>query len=213
MTYVDCRGPAANCAAGASVTRAMARRLWQGDHVPPPSVINAVKTAAAGLSGRIGRVESDGSFEHPAFVDLIRQALPSPLSHYLRPRLEWYGCRGAFFHNDAHYDGVLFGVWCVMGPPREVVFPRIQARLPASVGDLCIFDPYEPHGVLRPGAPTYEREDYEGAEPSLFLGFEVELTPPVRAAFDIGEPAAGAPTYSSRIAIHPATGEAVTSAA
>lgn len=165
------------------------------------------------MGARVGRVESAGTFEQPAFLELIRQTLPAPLSDLLRPRMEWYGCRGAFFHNDAHYEGVLFGVWCILGPARELVFPRVGARLPASVGDLAVFDPFESHGVLRPGADTYEGDDYEREDASVFLGFEVTLAPTVRAAFGIGAPHAGAPTFSSRIAIHPGTGAAVTSTA
>jgi hypothetical protein len=211
MTYVDCTAPPANCAGAAGPTRAMARRLWCGHSVPAESVVAAGKKAQPGLNGRAGRVESKGSFEHPGFGDLIRSALPSALGRFLRARLEWYACRGAFFHNDAHYDGVLFGVWCVLGPPRELVFPRLNARLPAAVGDLCLFDPFEPHGVLRPGATTYDGDDYAAAEPSLFLGFEIELASPVRTAFGIEAPAPGRPTYSSRIAIHPVTGARVTS--
>lgn len=165
------------------------------------------------MDGRVGRVESSGTFDEPAFTDQIRRALPAPLSEFLRARTEWYGCRGAFFHNDAHYDGVLFGVWCILGPARELVFPRIGARVPAAVGDLAVFDPFEPHAVLRPGAETYQSEDYETADVSVFLGFEVTLAPPVRAAFGITGPHPDAPTYSSRVAIHPATGVAATSGA
>ncbi len=191
----------------------MARWIWYGHNVPSESVTVAGKVAVGGLNGRSGRVGYSGTFEHAEFLAQIRSALPAPLSHFLRQRLEWYGCRGAFFHTDAHYDGVLFGVWCVLGPAREVVFPRPDARARASIGDLCVFDPFEPHGVLIPGARIYEASDYDSTEPSLFLGFEIELAPAVREAFGIEPPVAGATTYSSRIAIHPETGAPVTAGA
>ena len=35
----------------------------------------------------------------------------------------------AFFHNDAHYEGRLFGTWCIAGPELELVFPRASVRL------------------------------------------------------------------------------------
>jgi hypothetical protein len=188
----------------------MAARLWQGHKVPGVPVKIAANLAAKAMRERPGRVESGGAFEQSDFLAALRGALPDNLQSSLRPRLEWYGCRGAFFHNDAHYDGVLFGVWCVLGPQRELVFPRVATSLPACTGDLAVFDPFEPHGVLKPGARSYQSEDYADAELSLFLGFELALTPAVRAAFGIGDPHVAAPTFSSRIAIHPATGAAVT---
>jgi len=125
--------------------------------------------------------------------------------------MEWYGCRGAFFHNDAHYDGVLFGVWSVAGPQRELVFPRLDRRLPARIGSIVVFDPFEPHAVLDTGAVRYCRDDYEAAQANLFLGFEIALTPKVRNAFGIEAAQANVPTLSSRIAINPETGALVTS--
>lgn len=213
MTYVDCARLPANCQGPGEPPRAMASLLWHGNAVPPGAVVAAARAAASRMDDRPGKVQSSGGFEEPNFAALIRRILPSPLSEFLRTSTEWYGCRGAFFHNDAHYDGVLFGVWCVLGPPRDLVFPRVKARLPAVVGHLAVFDPFEPHAVLRPGAETYRSEDYETGEASVFLGFEVSLTPPVRAAFGIAEPHPGAATFSSRIAIHPATGSTATSGA
>ena len=127
--------------------------------------------------------------------------------------MEWYRCQGAFFHNDAHYGGVLFGIWAAAGPAREVVLPRIGRRISVPVGTIVVFDPFEPHAVLNVGASTYRREDYQGAEANLFLGFEVDLAPPVRAVFGIQEAEADSPTLSSRVAINPETGAFATSGA
>jgi hypothetical protein len=191
----------------------MAARLWRGHASAPEQVILAARTAAIGMNARPGKVESGGTFEERSLAELIRRALPAPLAGFLRAKMEWYGCRGAFFHNDAHYDDVLFGVWCILGPPRDLVFSRVAARVPAVVGGLAVFDPFEPHAVLSPGSRTYQSEDYEAADLSVFLGFEIELAPAVRSALGIGPPHAGAATYSSRIAIHPATGAAATAGA
>lgn len=213
MTYLDSAHLLANCAGPGEPVRAMASRVWHGQAVPIEAVVTAARAAASGMTCRVGRVEYSGTFEEPAFTTLIGQALPAPLSEFLRPKTEWYACRGAFFHNDAHYDGVLFGVWCILGPARELVFPRTGARVLVAVGHLAVFDPFEPHAVLGPGAETYQSEDYETADVSVFLGFEVTLAPPVRATFGISEPHPGAPSYSSRVAIHPVTGVAATAGA
>lgn len=127
--------------------------------------------------------------------------------------MEWYGCRGAFFHNDAHYDSVLFGVWALSGPERDLVFPRIDCRLSAAVGKIVVFDPFEPHAVLAAGEARYRSEDYENGAPNLFLGFEVALTSEVRATFGIGPAHTNAPTLSSRVAINPETGSFTTAGA
>jgi len=158
-------------------------------------------------------VESAGSFEDSAIYGILRRALPESFAAFTKLRFEWYGCRGAFFHNDAHYDGVLFGVWSVVGPPREVVFPRIKRRLSADVGAIVVFDPYEPHGLLDPGSDLYRARDYEGSQPSLFLGFEVTLSLQVRDAFGVGPARGRGSMLSSRIAINPETGDFATSIA
>ena len=136
----------------------------------------------------------------------VRRLLPQAWQAVLRPRLQWYGCRGAFFHHDAHFGRVLFGAWCLAGPERRLLYPRLRIGLPASPGDAAIFDPFEPHGVLDPGESTWQRERYAGAEPSLFLGFELEITPALAAAFGIGELAPAAVLLSSRVAVNAETG-------
>jgi hypothetical protein len=165
------------------------------------------------LGAPIGRVESAGAFEDPAIEEELRRALPVAFSAFVRRPLEWYACAGAFFHNDAHYDGVLFGVWCLAGPPRELVFPRAACRLPATIGSLAVFDPFEPHAVLETGAARYSPDDYQAGERNVFLGFEITLAPEVRSLFGIGAVREGAPTLSSRIAINPETGLLATSTA
>jgi len=173
-------------------------------------LLTAAGSALASQSGPAGRVESLGAFEDPVLERELKGVLPEPLATAVKRRMEWYGCRGAFFHNDAHYDGVLFGVWSIAGPPRDLVFPRLDCRLPARIGSIVVFDPFEPHAVLDAGAERYCRGDYEGAQANLFLGFEIALTPEVRNAFGIEPAHAHVPTLSSRIAINPETGALVT---
>jgi hypothetical protein len=162
------------------------------------------------LAGRPGKVESAGAFTSEETIRELRAALPDSIASHVTPRLEWYGCRGAFFHNDAHFGRVLFGIWSLHGPDRDVVFPRIGHRFSTSGGTLIVFDPFEPHAVLDRGASTYRREDYERALPNLFLGFELELNPETHRLFGTGPAREGLPVLSSRIAINPETGALAT---
>jgi hypothetical protein len=123
----------------------------------------------------------------------------------MRQTFEWYLCRGAHFHTDAHYSDVLFGVWYITGPSVDIVFARARLSIPVRAGSIVVFDPFEVHGVLKSGASEYRAEDYAGTEPSVFAGFEIEIDPAVRAAFELTE-AHGARLFSSSTRIAAATG-------
>ena len=153
-----------------------------------------------------GRVQGLGRLGSDELGAMLAGALPPALRGSLRVEFEWYACRGAFFHNDAHYGAVLFGAWCFDGPAREIVFSRAGVRCPAARCDWVVFDPFEPHAVLDPGADRYRREQYEGAPVSLFLGFELRLDPAVREAFGIDPPPTGVPVLASSVAINAETG-------
>lgn len=153
-----------------------------------------------------GRVHGLGRFASLPIRSALAGRLPADVRDSLRGEFEWYACRGAFFHNDAHYGRVLFGAWCIDGPPREIVFARPGIRLPAGPGDWVVFDPFEPHAVLDPGSDGYRRQRYEGAPVSLFLGFELQLDEAVRRAFGIVQAPAGARVLASGIAINAETG-------
>jgi hypothetical protein len=154
----------------------------------------------------VGRVHAAGHWSTDEAVALLRARLPEPLRRALRDQFDWYTCRGAHFHNDAHYTGVLFGAWCLAGPQRDLVFPRAGLRIPCSVGRGVIFDPFEPHAVLERNADRYEAERYVDAAANAFAAFEIELRPEVCSAFGIGVVAADAITLSSERAVHPETG-------
>ena len=210
MPFVEIAHPHVDCA-GAGNARSLASRLWHAQSPPEAELAALARAAALRLNGPVGRVESGGTFESADIQRAVRRALLDSLADFMKPRMEWYGCRGAFFHNDAHFDDVLFGVWSLAGPPRELVFPRIKRRLSAGIGSIVVFDPYEPHGVLDAGATTYRAADYEASEPNLFLGFEVALSAQVREAFGVESASWRGPTLSSRVAINPETGELATS--
>jgi hypothetical protein len=101
---------------------------------------------------------------------------------------------------------VLFGIWYVDGPPLEIVFPRARLRVAAVPGALLVFDPFEIHGVLAPGAAAYCAEDYVQAPTSVFVGFELELTDNVRSYFDMLRMAKNARIISSATRVSAETG-------
>lgn len=207
MPFIECTAAVANCATQGLPARATAVRLWHAWLEPGAGARARAQAVAARLAGAApGRVQSAGLFDDAALGTALRRALPNEVGAALRPRFEWYGCRGAFFHNDAHFGDVLFGVWCLAGPARDLVFARMARRVPVAVGAAVVFDPFEPHALLNRGAVRYEPADYEGAPVSVFLGFELALDAATRAAFGIDAPKPGAPVLSSRVAVHAETG-------
>jgi hypothetical protein len=201
--FIAHAAPPLACVSASGTARGIARRLAHGYHPPEAALVAAARDNAlkAGLPGRVSAV---GSFRSSAVSKQLAAALGPVLAPALRDELEWYVCRGALFHNDAHYESVLFGVWCVQGPAADIIFPRAGLRLPAWPGNLAVFDPYEVHGVLATSKASYAAEDYADAEPSVFVGFELSLAP-VRDAFDIGAGIDGRP-ISSKTRIAAATG-------
>jgi hypothetical protein len=201
--YVEHPGPIQVSAGGA---RALARRLWHGRMPAPARLQQQASELAAAVPTAPGRVHSLGPFEDQSGDLALRAALPPSLAALLRPQFEWYGCRGAGFHTDAHYDGVLFGAWCLAGPNRTIVFARSGLRLACAAGDLVVFDPFEPHAVLDAGRPHYRREHYLDAPASVLLAFELQLAGSLRKQFGIAEPAPGALTISSATVVNAETG-------
>ncbi len=203
MRLIRSAAPAAVCVSADGTRRGATARVLCGRRTPP-----ALPARARGALDESppGRVVTGGTFESTEARAAIASELGPDLAPSLRPTFEWYLCRGAFFHNDAHYGGVLFGVWCTDGPPRELVFPRLGLRVPAAIGDWAVFDPFEPHAVLDPGTSAYLRDHYLQAAPSVFAGFEIALDDAVRSVFAIGAPAPAALELSSRSRVNAQTG-------
>jgi len=186
--------------------RSTARSIWASHLTPAADLIGQARTLIERCPLLPGRVHSLGEFEDAAVHQMIAATLPGDRELHLRARFEWYACRGAGFHNDAHYADVLFGAWCIAGPSRDIVFPRIAARLNTSCGDLAIFDPFEPHAVLDPGHREYARDRYDGATPSVFVAFEIALDPAACAVFGVAGPPDSGSVLSSSIPINAETG-------
>jgi len=179
----------------AGASRALARRVWHG-HAPVPAGLASRAALLAETTPQVpGRVHELGRFEDESVWQALGACLPESLTAALRRPFEWYGCRGAGFHTDAHFPAVLFGVWCLAGPVRDLVFAGCGVRIECPAGDLAVFDPFQPHAVLDPGQVHYDRACYAGAPASLYLGFELELTEAVREQFGI------APAHPNAFAI------------
>jgi hypothetical protein len=202
--WVAHRAPVASCLGADGSARAIADKFAFCQRKPDGALVGRARAIGTD-DGPVGRVRSMGTW-HDAAVHAQLAAALGELSGALRSGFEWYQCRGAFFHNDAHYDGRLFGVWCVVGPPAELVFPRAGIRLAAAPGAVAVFDPFEVHGVLVPGRATYSPDDYVHAEPSIFVGFELDLTPAVAEAFGI-KGVLGGDIISSQTRVCPASGQ------
>jgi hypothetical protein len=204
MDFLELKAPPL-LAGSATALRPLARRVATAVAAPPPEL-----AARAGAIGNgepiIGRVQAGGTWSDGLVHAALAQALDPLPGHALRQTFEWYQCRGAFFHTDAHYADVLFGVWYVEGPPIDLVFARAALRIAARPGTIVVFDPFEVHGVLRPGATEYRADDYAGCAASVFVGFELELDDTVRVAFELAAPAADARLVSSGTRVMPTTG-------
>jgi hypothetical protein len=204
MQWILHAAPAAAGLSAAGVARSIARAIAFGERAPD-ATLSARAHDVARSDGAIGKVHARGIWQEPAVQAQLADVLSGPLAPALRADFEWYYCRGAFFHNDAHYDDRLFGVWYVFGPPVELVFPRATVRLGIGAGSIVVFDPFEVHGVLAPGRSSYAATDYQSADPSVFLGFELDITPVIADAFDMHDGLNG-PVISSRTRISTASG-------
>ena len=185
--------------------RAVARHIACGNRKPDDSLVLRARGIEASEEAA-GRVQSRGTWSDDRVQAELAAVLGEPLASALRPTFEWHVCRGAFFHSDAHYADVMFGVWYVDGPPVDIVFARPGVRLPAMPGSIVVFDPFEVHGVLHSGAREYVADEYASSAASAFAGFELDLDDAVRERFGIVEPASGARVISSSTRVSAATG-------
>lgn len=96
-------------------------------------------------------------------------------------------CRGAAFHNDLHgWDNALFLNWYIGGVPRDFVIAGV-GRLTIRPGDVILFDPSRPHGLVLEGAKSFSQTGW-GSTPedhSIFLSCDIALTPALDALFGI----------------------------
>jgi hypothetical protein len=60
------------------------------------------------------------------------------------------------YHHDMPLWASVFGAWMLEGPERVLRFPLMDIEVPFRPGTVVLFDPAQPHGLLRPGATEYE---------------------------------------------------------
>jgi hypothetical protein len=189
--------------------RSLARYVWHGHGSVPAALERRAAELARETPSAPGRVHDLGRFDDETARQALTDCLPDPFAEALRPQLQWYACRGAGFHTDAHYPSVLFGAWYLAGPLRDLVFADPTVQFACPIGEVVVFDPFQPHAVLGAGQQRYERDRYVDAAASVFLGFELELTAAVRRQFGIGEAEPGAHSISSSTAVNAETGHIV----
>ena len=199
LQFVPHAAPPASCVSASGTARSIATKVAFGASMPDATLQARARNLLRN-DGVVGKVHALGAWRESAVHSQLSAALGASLAPALQADLEWYQCRGAFFHNDAHYDARLFGIWCIVGPPADVVFPRALLRLAGGPGSLIVFDPFEVHGVLAPGHNVYSADDYQDAEASVFLGFELDITPALAVAFGI-HPSLEGQVISSRTRI------------
>jgi hypothetical protein len=198
---------AAGTPMSAGAARSLARCIWHACAPVSPELSRHATQLAGQTPASPGRVHDLGHFHDEGAWQALNACLPAHLVAALRRQFEWYGCRGAGFHTDAHYPSVLFGAWHLAGPARDVVFADPWLRVACASCELVIFDPFQPHAVLDPGEERYRRESYAEAAATVFLGFEIELTTAVRQHFGIGPAEPGALSISSATAVNAETGQ------
>ena len=190
MRLIRHAAPEASGLSATGNSRTIATAIATGQCVPDETSRTRARDISTHDAG-VGKVHSGGTWRDPAVHARLAASLGVSLGPALRENFEWYYCRGAFFHNDAHYDARLFGVWYIDGPPTEIVFPRAAVRAAVAPSRIVVFDPFEVHGVLAPGCSTYAANDYQDVSRSVFLGFELDITAPLAEAFGIRNGASG----------------------
>jgi hypothetical protein len=204
MQWFSHDAPISSCLSANGAARSIAKGIAVGDCVADSTTYLRARAVAA-HSGAIGKVHTAGQWQDAAVRQNLADALGTRLASALRPDFEWYYCRGAFFHNDAHYDARLFGVWYIEGAAMQLVFPRAALRVDIAPSSVVVFDPFEVHGVLAPGSTTYAANDYRTVPASVFVGFELDINDDVADAFGIDNDVAGQ-VISSRTRIDPVSG-------
>jgi len=86
------------------------------------------------------------------------------------------------YHHDMPWSSCVFGAWCVDGPERVLHFPLMNIFIPFKPGTMVLFDPAQPHALLRPGQTHYsaaDASDPKGAERISFVSFMASKAGPL----------------------------------
>ena len=130
-----------------------------------------------GSDSAVGKVHATGTWQAPAAHAQLAEALGEPLGPRCRPISSGITAAARSFITTRITTGGFLAFGASPHLPIELVFPRAAVRIAAGPGTLVVFDPFEIHGVLAPGCSTYAATDYQSADASVFLGFELGITP------------------------------------
>ncbi len=89
-----------------------------------------------------------------------------------------------------HHDGELYGgkAFCnlVLSDERDtdLHLPAAGQRIALALGTVLLFDPCQPHAIIRRGAPGFDAADFASAHrpPQVFLTWELPIEHPPLAA-------------------------------
>jgi len=88
-------------------------------------------------------------------------------------------CRGARYHHDgAQYGGAAFcNLFLTEDRGLDVHFPLAGVRIPLARGTVMVFDPCQPHAVIRCGGSGFDAADFGTARDDLqvFLTWELPI--------------------------------------
>ncbi|CAG9201974.1 conserved hypothetical protein [Paraburkholderia tropica] len=89
------------------------------------------------------------------------------------------GCRGARYHHDGEqYGGNAFcNLFLSEDKGLDVHFPLTGQRIPLKRGTAVIFDPVQPHGVIRRGSDSFSADDFAPDQDfvQIFLTWELPI--------------------------------------
>ena len=152
--------------------------------------LKAVASAQSQLAGKPGSLELVELSERADY--LLNAHLASTLApvtgrrraKYINPGVGLV-CGATQYHVDMPWSGCIFGAWCLQGPERIVRFSEMDIEVPFMPGTVVLFDPAQPHALLRPGATAYAVEEYQEGQICAFLSFSVKKEPRICEAMDV----------------------------
>jgi hypothetical protein len=80
--------------------------------------------------------------------------------------------QGAHFHHDAHnpsWHKSLFWVYVLQADDTDLRFPNLDLNVTLEPGQLIVFDPLQPHGLVKQGATEFVSRKFTRNHRQLFL--------------------------------------------
>jgi len=88
--------------------------------------------------------------------------------------------RGAPFHHDGHnrsWHQRLFWVYVVEADGVEMRMPNLGLSLPLQSGQLIVFDPLQPHAVVKTDAAGFSKRHFDRTKLQVFLAGDMAYSP------------------------------------